>query len=109
MRCAVRWAVALAAVAVAAGLAGCGGGEDEAAVSVPAAPGAPLTERVLAADELGIAGFTGAGGDVEAREPANLLRRRVRAGSRRARSRCSTRTASRPWRAGASRPARAAA
>ncbi len=73
MRGAVRWAVALAAAAVAAGLVGCGGGEDEAAVSVPEAPGAPLTERVLAADELGIAGFTGAGGDVEAREPADLL------------------------------------
>ena len=73
MRGAVRWAVALAAAVVAAGLVGCGGGEDEAAVSVPEAPGAPLTERVLAADELGIAGFTGAGGDVEAREPADLL------------------------------------
>lgn len=71
MRRAGRWAMALTTALVAAGVAGCGGGDD--AVSVPDAPGAPLTERVLAADELGIAGFEGDAGAVEAREPADML------------------------------------
>jgi hypothetical protein len=52
-----RWAAAFAAIAaVAGGTSACGGGGTTA--SVPAAPGAALTDRVLGASELGLAGYT---------------------------------------------------
>ena len=57
MRRAARWAGALSAAAAAAAVvSGCGAGAD--AVSVPAAPGAALTDRVLSTEDLGIPGFT---------------------------------------------------
>lgn len=58
MRRASRWALALTAAAASVALAaGCGSSGGDVA-SVPAAPGAPLADRLLTADELGIPGFS---------------------------------------------------
>ena len=57
MRGAVRWVITMSLVAAAVGVVtGCGT-DTSAGVSVPAAPGAPLVERVLTTDELGIPGY----------------------------------------------------
>ena len=78
---AARWAATATVIAAVAGMASaCGAGGGTA--SVPAAPGAPLTDRVLGANELGLAGYTASRepvvaqgpDDAEAGEPCRAVR-----------------------------------
>ena len=72
MRGAARWLTVLTTVAATAGVvAGCGGGDTS--VSVPSAPGAALTDRVLTAAELGIPGYTASREPVVAQTAEDFL------------------------------------
>jgi hypothetical protein len=70
MAIAIRWAALMVGLSVVAGTAtACGGGG--ASASVPAAPGASLTARVLQAGELGVPGYTASREPVVAQNAAD--------------------------------------